>query len=291
MSSAQVQLWLAELQARFGQVLRTPLSVVDGSLQSDVRRYPSAAVADVLPGSKLTAAERLSVYQRQYWMRLLQVLQEQYPLTTHLCGAWTLNLRAITFLLEHPPRAHDLGCIADGFARFLERHHPQAAPRDHGEAGSQVPYEAVLEAARIDASYRRVFGAPPQQTWRLGRDAPADLASRRLRVSGALAIVHEHWPLVRLRAAIFERPGAAPTPLPDRMGHAQAWAVYRSREGMMHMPLAADQARLLELLTDHSLGDALATLERETQDLASLPARVHSYLAQAMQAGFFTGLC
>lgn len=288
MTSPEVQAWLGALQARFSEVLRRPLTVTSfGTLQSDPTQYPAHTLADVLPSAKLSAAQRLSVYQTQYWMRLLRTLQEQYPLTTHLCGAWELNRYGMAFLTQHPPRQRDLGCIGDGFASYLEAQLLHAPESRDGAA--RVPSEAWLEAARIDAAYRRVFVAPPQVSWRLGPDDVVEPTASRLRISAALAIVREHWPLLQLRTATLGRPDA-PDTLPARQAQPQAWVLHRTALGVMHARLDPDDARLLELLAERTLGEALAILERETLDKQTLPARVHRFLSQAMRANFFTGL-
>ena len=66
--------WLEDFQARFGDVLRTPLARETGTLSATPDRYDSETVAETLEGAGMTSAERLAVYNRQYWFRLLGVL-------------------------------------------------------------------------------------------------------------------------------------------------------------------------------------------------------------------------
>lgn len=279
MSTASTTAWLAELQARFSAVLRTPLAAQSGGLRPDLTSYPERACADILPTAQLTAAERLSVYQGQYWMRLLNLLQEQYPLTTRLFGAFVFNQYAMQFLLEHPPRAHDLGEVAEGFAGFLAR-----------ALGSQP---ALLEAAELDAAFRRVFIAPEQPNWQLtAADAPS-LAGRRLRLSAAMTCVQEHWPLLALRSRALHDPGEEALPLPAALARPQRWLLHRSEAGVAHCALGPLQARLLQLLPECSVGEALARVQAECpeDERERLPGAIDDFFAYAARANLFVGWC
>lgn len=270
--SAATEAWLAELQARFGAVLRMPLSAAGGTLHPDLRAYPERTVADVLPSARLTAAERLSVYHRQYWLRLLHVLQEQYPLTMRLCGAWGFNQHAIVFLSQEPPRGCDLGDVVSGFDDFLAQH-VQGDP-------------ALLEAARLDAAYRRVFMAPEEPAFRA---VAGELATQRLRLSRALAIVHESWPLLELRAHVFGKPESDAIPLPPALPRRRSWALCRASRGVAQLKLEPEQLRLLELLQEQPLEAALGILESECDaaERDGLPERTQRFLAGAIHHGFF----
>lgn len=278
--------WLAELQERFGTVLRTPLSTAGNTLHPDVRAYSARAVDDVLPGPKLTAAERLSVYHRQYWLRLLQVVQEQYPLSMRLCGAWGFNQHAIAFLVQRPPRGCDLGDVVTGFDDFLSEH-LQTDPV-HNLGAPALPRAALLEAARLDAAYRRVFMAPEEPAFQVGT---CDVATQRVALSRALAIVDESWPLLALRARIFGKPESHPVRVPPALPQPRSAALYRTTRGVAQVGLALEEARLLALLREHTVGTALAIIESECDAPArlGLPERTQQFLASAVRRGFFTG--
>jgi Putative DNA-binding domain len=291
MTHAQTERWLAELQARFSAVLRTPLSAAGGTLHSDPRSYPPAAVADIAPGPRLSAAERLGAYHRQYWMRLVRVLQEQYPLAMRLCGAWDFNRLAIAFLARHPPRGVDLGSVPEGFTKFLEleiKPEGDALPR---EGAPPLPPAALHEAARMDAAFRHVFMAPAEPRFVISADEAHTLPARRLRSSRAFARVDEHRPLLELRARIFGSPDASPVAVPELLPRRRSWSLFRTERGIAHAALSDEQARLLELLAAQPVGDALAILESECEPSAraDLPERTQRFLAQAMHQGFFSG--
>jgi hypothetical protein len=264
--------WLEDFQARFGATLRTPLDRASGTLTATPDAYDAALAARaVRPG-------RLAVYNRQYWFRLFEALQGAFPLTARLLGFWEFNGHAARFLLERPPRSWDLDRAADGFEAFFDPEHHEAAERD-----------ALREAARIDAAWRRVRRAPAAPAW---RPSPADaerLPTARLVPSPAVVFVTETRPLLELRATLRDEPRVElPPPLP----RARSWAVVRRDEGIARFPLEAREAELLELLAGHALSDALAQLESACSDdeRAALPEQTRAWLARSVERGDWAGL-
>ena len=290
MSTSDTQRWLADMQARFSAVLRTPLDGSGGRLRANPSRYPAPTCADIKPTVHCTSGERLSVYHRQYWMRLFNVLHGQYPLTMRLVGAWFFNQYATRFLTERPPCRHDLGEIADGFDAFLVAD-LRADPVRHAPRGPTLPRAALLEAAMLDASYRRVFLAPEEPLFRPSAQEEAELPSKRLRFSRAFALVTDHWSLLQLRAEVLRAPGETAIALPTQLARPQHWVIARAPRGIVHVPLDAQQSRMLTLLQTHEVGHALSVLEEECPESArdSLAQDVQRYFAHATRAGWFSG--
>ena len=57
----------------------------------------------ILPSKTLAPHERVELYYRQYWWRLLDVLQENFPLVTRLFGYQSFNEKiGIPYLTAHP---------------------------------------------------------------------------------------------------------------------------------------------------------------------------------------------
>lgn len=270
--------WLAELQARFGDALRTPLDRSTGSLRADVSRYAPEILRELVDAPSMHG-HRLAVYQRQTWFRFFSACQTELPLTVRLVGFFRFNEVAERFLLAHPPTGHDLARVADGLA-------------DHVIATEGDRHPAWAEAARIDEAWRSVLAAPAEAPFRPTADDAATLVSRRLVPSATMRIVHERWPLCELRRKLLAEndPDERPVPLPPPHPGARAWALFRRPGATGQLPLAPAQARLLELLAARPVGEALAALEAELAGAPELPGRVQGWLAQAVELGFFRGL-
>lgn len=279
--------WLARWQAGFGAMLRTPLDRSTGQLRAQPERYPAGVTASALPGPLTAVAERLAVYNRQYWFRLLSVLHNELPLTSRLCGLWHFNQLGLDFLREHPPRHPDLRRVTDGFETHLAS--ALREPSVRFDPGSrELPRAALLQAAQLDLACARVFAAPETAPLELARLPAAALPELRLSASPAYARFSETWPLVALRHALAGDAGEDAVPLPAAHETPRQWAIFRNPQGVMHAPLAPAQARLYALLEELPLGAALGQLEQEAHPAlrAELPELTRGWLELAARHFF-----
>lgn len=186
------------------------------SFLSGAFRRASPVVEDqaILPGcaarvtgnDRLTPAEQVDIYRRQFWLRHIESLREDYPGLLALLGDDAFENFATAYLTAHPPRTpslrelgEDIVAFAEGYAAF-----PEAI---RAAALSMVRYENAFvaifdgpEPAPLDLA--KVQGLPPE-AWETARIVLHPLMAR-LRVD---APVHE------IRAAV--KAGEAPE-LPPR---------------------------------------------------------------------------
>lgn len=270
MSDRDAPAWLAELQSRFGAVMRAPLDRSTGTLAATPEAYDAEL-------ARACGAEKLAVYNRQYWFRLFEVMQAAFPLVTRLFGAWAFNERAARFLLEHPPRDWDVDRAPDGFEETF--------------AADDL---AIEEAARIDAAHRAVFRAPRTEPFRPTAEDAAGLLDARLVLSPAVAIVTEHFALSDLRKKILAARAESRVEVPARLDRARAFALVRrafehDAWGTLQVPLEPREAELLTLLGTHSVKDALGALEAACTDeeRATLPEKTRAWLAKSVQREFW----
>lgn len=271
MTSTRAPDWLADFQARFGAILRTPLDRSTGTLR--------ATPADYDPGVDAPRS-RLAVYNRQYWFRLFTVMHNAFPLVTRLVGHWAMNDHAARFLLAHPPRSWDIDRVPDGFEAFF------AVTLDAPDR------DALVEAAHLDAAWRSVFAAPPAAPYRPTPEDAAGLLDARLIPSPAVALVEEHWPLSELRRAVLADGGDARVALPPALPHARWSMLVRKADGMLRLDLEAREAELYRLLRLHAVKDALGLLEAACSgaERADLPRRAQAWLARSVELGLWIGI-
>jgi hypothetical protein len=279
--------WLADFQVRFSSMLRTPLDRASGTLTATTAEYDPQLCAEALDGPSSCAAERLAVYNRQYWFRLFSVLHAGFPLTAHLIGYWEFNAVAANYLLAHPPGGWDIEQVADGFRAFFEDSLGESAP--DWRLALRLTW---IESVRIDAAHREVFRAECLPPFRpLASDA-ADLLTGHLVPLPALRIVEEHRALLALRTALLANPSSATAELPPLLARPQAWAIVRREAGTARIPIEAREAELLTLLGRHSVGDALGRLESAcpAEERAELPDQVRAWLTRSIELGFWYSL-
>lgn len=277
--------WLAELQAQFTAMLRTPLDRSSGTLSVSPSKYPRE-----LAGSDRHRLERLAVYNRQYWFRLFGVLGGAFPLTARLVGHWRFNGHASRFLEAHPPRSYFIDHVSNGFADFLA-----ATARESDVAGLELTLEAWREAIRIDEAWRMAHYAVLPPVWRLTPEEAPRVFSSRLRTSPTVHLVDEGWPLVDLRGRVVEEvDGEGPIALPPAFerGERRSWAIVRRPQGVGALALEPLEAQLFRLLGEHRVDEALARLEAcaSPNDREALPNRARFWLMRSVELGFWSGL-
>jgi hypothetical protein len=291
MSARGAPEWLADFQARFGAVLRTPLDRSTGTLRARPDRYDARALAAALDGPSLLAGERLAVYNRQYWFRLLTVMQNDFPLCSRLLGLWLWNDYSARFLAAHPPQHHDIHRVSRGFNQALEA----MLTRDSIARGPRLvalPRRALMQAARIDMAFRDVFMAPDSPPFQLTPEQARELAVSRLRPSPCWAIVEEDWPLLQLRHELAGDESETAIALPAAWPATRSWALLRTPSGVARMPLEVEQARLLGALCLDDVATALARVEVACPQTErdTLPQRTQQWLAESVSLGFFCGI-
>jgi hypothetical protein len=297
MSGASLPAWLQELQASFGEMLRSPLDRSTGTLRADPSTYPVALLRQALPALDLSAGERLAIYNRQYWFRLFTVLQRAFPLTARLAGFWRFNEYAANFLLAHPPRGWDLDCVGAGFPEFLceawsgerARHEEKLTP--HEQSGEHADPEALIEAARIDRAYHDVFRAPPVARYEPSANDAGRLPHARLQLSPAVALLSEHWPLAEMRQSALATPGDAAIRLEARLSEARHFLLARDGLQLALLPLEPGERKLLGLLSRGTVGAALAELELTCSETerGELPINTRKWLASSVRLGVWAG--
>ena len=72
---------LLELQRRMAEAVMQPLTRNDTMQRKtrDGRSKKSEAAGFIKPNSRLTSFERLEIYNRQYWFRVISAFAEDFP--------------------------------------------------------------------------------------------------------------------------------------------------------------------------------------------------------------------
>ena len=139
---------LLDLQRRMASAVMEPLS--NGDVMRTSRRDGTNMIQEaagfIKPSDALSSFERLEIYNRQYWFRLFDSLEEDFPGLKAVLGADKLDLVARAYLASHPSSSYTLRDLGSRLAEFL-----QEETRLAGEQ-SQLAIDVVrLEWAHIEA--------------------------------------------------------------------------------------------------------------------------------------------
>lgn len=273
---AEAPAGLEGLQKAFGRSIAVPFAFdgAAGDYEVQVDRYDPELVSKIRDGGSRSAAQRLALYNQQYWFRLLTIMQEEYPLAESLLGIHEFNQMAMAYLDAHPPCSPRLRDLSDSLVGFLRTSRWGSAP---------VVAAAELEWRYIqafDAAQRPAFAAPDDEAGR------AALMEQPLQFQPHVFLWSEEWPLVAARRSVK---AAKSVVMADLEPRRRSWLIYR-RVGIEAMELGALQAAVLGGLgAGVPFGDALESVaaDLEGDDLAFLAANVRGWFTRWVSLGIF----
>lgn len=283
---------LAELRA----LQRATLAVVTNPLARGQRTAPrlrdgraTRAVAATIakPNDRLTAVERLEIYNRMYWFRVLDSVHEDCPGLRAVLGERRFRRLAEEFLIACPSRYWTLRDLPQRLARFIARRPELTRPHT----------ALCVDVARFEWAQVQVFDGAARTPVTVAALAAAD--PRRLRLDlqphlQLLALRHpadDFWLAVQrqdslLRADASNAPTAlrrsralrARRPRPER-----CWVAVHRHEGRIFFKrLERGAYRVLERLR---AGDPLARALAAAGPRVSA-AQVQEWCATWMQLGW-----
>lgn len=279
----QVQRWL---QA----VITHPAGVLPG-LRSPpaldaIEVGPEELEQVVRPSRALSSVERLEIYSRAYYTRLVECLANEYPIVKKTVGDEAFEEFAFGYLTAYPSRSYTLGRLGTQFARYLEETRP-AGTEAHGDSWSDF----LVDLAHLEWTFGDVFDGP-------GLEQEPTLSVERLR-----AIEPARWgdvvlppaPCLRLLALRYPanlfygqaRQGDVPLlPKPRRSYVAVTRVSYVVQRHDLSLP---QYLLLTQLAKCRPLGDALAaTIDECKIDPAELSGSLPEWFAAWTRDRFFS---
>lgn len=230
----------------------TPLEPSPRTASADFAR---TAHAHIRPSAALAPVERLELYHRQYWYRLLDSLAEDFPALRRVLGERHFWRLAEAYLEATPSRSYTLRHLGDRLADFLETN-----PRLAGQHAVHA-----IELARLEYALCEAFEAaelPP---------VPPDLLGE-----GPLGL-QPHLKLLALRTPADELwrhdpPAIRPDDFPGRPAAAPAFfvAVFRLQFQLHLERLEPAAFQLLRAIAAAGALDEAFRLARISSDPHSL---------------------
>jgi len=143
---------LAELQRKFNEALTTPLSSEEGIRDRTAAGESMQELVDgiVKPNDRLSSVERLEIYSRSYWFRILSSLNEDFIGLRAVVGDEKFDALAEAYLAENPSRSFTLRNLGSRLESWL-----RANPR------YTHPHEMLaLDMVRLEWADIECFDAP-----------------------------------------------------------------------------------------------------------------------------------
>jgi hypothetical protein len=218
-------------------------------------------LATIDESERLGSAERLDVYRNMYFLRLLEVLREDYPRLAQLLGGEPFADLARAYLSVHPSVHPSVRHVGAALVDFLASSPPPGLP----------PF--AVDLARLEWARGEVFDAPdaePLGALDLVSMDPEGVAQLRLELVPACITLVADWPV----QDIWKAPGASAQP------KRTALRVWREGFTVFHAPIdAAEEAALARLAGGATFAEVCelfaqsASLEEAAREAGALLAR------------------
>src|SRR5271166_29106 len=157
-------------------------------------RSRAAAEKIVKPNDRLTSLERIEIYQRSYWFRLIDCFTEDFPGVRALMGAKRFRGMSEAYLAECPSRSFTLRNLGSRLEQWL-----QANPKWLGRESQLVLDMVALEWAQIEA-FDAAQNPPvtPEELAQSGEEL-------RLELQPYISLLRLHHPVDDLLIAVRDR--------------------------------------------------------------------------------------
>jgi hypothetical protein len=267
-----------------------PLAAGDRLQARWIDGRPMAEVAErfIKPNDRLTAFERLEIYNRMYWFRLIGCFHDDNPALRALLGERRFERLTRAYLAKYPSRSFTLRNLCSRLEQFIREEPRWTAPRTG--AARAVASFSWAQTVAFDAEARPALTA----------DDIADTTPARLRVDlqPYLSLLMLEYPVdsyvlaIRKRSALRgEASNAVDTAgssgsrrkrtAPLRRGRTCV-AVHRHSGRLYYKRLALAELRILEALrAGRPVGQAVAAGGRRVR-----PGQVRDWFATWMKLGW-----
>lgn len=285
---------LLELQRRMAEDVRRPLTD-DFSMQPMTENGESVeelAESYVKPNDRLTSFERLEIYNRQYWFRVIGSVGEDYPALQAVLGAKRFDAMVLAYLKENPSTSFTLRNLGAKLPEWLSEHREFTAAR----------HTLALDVARLEWAYVDAFDSAKRKP--LDEADFIELGPETiLRLQPHLQLLELSYPVDELVLAVraqtpeasvasnaVSEPTAREKVSLPKMDKQRVWlAVHRFDDSVYYRRIDREAYLLLHALRDGmpisaALGQAFAGSKAGPEEQAG---KIQAYFAHAAELGWF----
>jgi hypothetical protein len=185
---------LLALQRQMARAVMAPLTRSERMRRFAPNGRPMTQVAGqiIKPNDRLTSFERLEIYNRQYWFRVLDGFSEDFPGLRAILGDRRFDAVAKSYLTDCPSRSFTMRNLGSRLESWL-RKRPEYAPGRH---------QLALDMVRLEWAEIEAFDGVAETPLKPEAFAGADPAKLRLRLQPYIHLLDLHYPVDDLLLAI-----------------------------------------------------------------------------------------
>jgi hypothetical protein len=176
------------------------------------------AACYVKPNSQLSSFERLEIYNRQYWFRVIGAVSEDYPVLHTVLGQKRFDTLILAYLRENPSTSFTLRDLGATLPTWLAKH-PELTGARH---------KLAVDVARLEWAYVEAFDSASRP--------PLSAAEFASLLPDSVLSLQPHLQLLDLRYPIDEVVLAVRQSTPENDIVSNAVAQERKPSRQVHLP-------------------------------------------------------
>ena len=151
----------------------------------------------VLPSQQQNAVDRMSVYATMYFLRLREIMDDEYPTLLHLLGEEQFGKAVKDYLTRYPSANYSLNRLSQRFPRFLLEEADDIQQREFAVSVAMVEraMEDVFDERLVQRISIETIFAVAEELW-------GDL---RLQLTPALRLLTLDYPVNNYMTAVKEK--------------------------------------------------------------------------------------
>ncbi len=277
---------LLEFQRRMAADVMRPLTASDRMARGTDTSY-------VTRNDRLTSRERLELYNRQYWFRVIDAIHDDFPGLRAVLGQRGFNALTRAYLADCPSRSFTLRNLGSRMESWL-RENP---------AYGGTKLDLAIDMARLEWAHIEAFDGPAEKT--LGPEDLLELGpGLRIGLQPYIQLLDLRYPVDDLRIsvnrscstdnaasnAVLKRKERRVVRKYSRLKQENIWlAVHRLDFGVYYRRLTAEEFRLLGALrAGLPIGEAVESgLADSSLPVEELRRNLETWFATWAELGWF----
>nr|WP_281372464.1 DNA-binding domain-containing protein [Granulicella arctica] len=258
----------------------------------DGRWVNEIAEAYVKPNDRLTSFERLEIYNRQYWFRVITAISDDFPALAAILGPKRFDALVLAYLRENPSTSFTLRNLGAQLPLWLE-HHPEFCGRRHTLALDIVrlewAYVESFDRATVSPLTPEDFAGLNGES-KLSLQPHLQLLNLKYPVDELVLTVHKETPEADIMSnAVLERKQTMRIKLPPMRRTNVSLAVHRFDNSIYYRRLDREAYLLLSALQHHkALAEAIETAFAGSKlAVEEQASKIQQYFAHAAELGWF----
>ncbi len=242
-------------------------------------KFSKLAEKYIEPKNKLTSLDRLEIYNQQYWYRMLDSLEEDFPALCKIIGKENFRLMATKYIDENPSCTHYLSDLGANLHKFFT-FNPNVINYD-----KNVTHQMCLDVIAVEWAQIHAFDAEEKTPASIDTSNAQELFQTEFHLQPHISVLKLEY---EVREFILQLKDSS-SKLSYPSAKTDYLAVHRHENQVFFKELTQEAFLMLNKIKEGSSieGCIEAVLEsNERQDLNALALRVQESFASWMRLGW-----